>query len=440
MSKDANPHHISPWKVILVLLLIAGVIIAVGLAGYVPRKAQQESANAAAKEERDTLPKVLSARVKRAPADVDVSLPGTISPLVEASIYARAAGYVKKRYVDIGDRVKQGQLLADIEVPELDQQVAQARAALSQTRQQLAQAKASLLQSEAQRDLAKLTSERYTGLVSKGAVSRQEADVQLSTYKTADALVAAQESSVGAVDESIRQAQANLDRVLALQEFKSVRAPMAGVITVRNIEAGGLISAAGGGVGTSANPSAAGGASGNELFRLAQVNIVRILENVPQGNAVSITPGMTTEVTVVEFPNRKFQGKVARSSNSLDPASRTMLVEVHVDNPDGKLMPGMYAEVRFRSHRDTPPMLIPGDALITGTQGPRVAVLQDAPGAAPGAKKIHLQPVQIGRDYGAQTEITSGLTGNEIVVVNPGDDVREGAMVLTDPQKGAGKE
>ena len=173
---------------------------------------------------------------------------------------------------------------------------------------------------------------------------------------------------------------------------------------------------------------------------LAQVSTVRILENVPQANAVSIRPGMPTEVTVVEFPNRKFQGKVVRSSNSLDPASRTMLVEVHVPNGDGKLLPGMYADVKFRSHRDSPPVLIPGDALIAGTLGPRVAVLIDSPGSVPGTKKIHLQPVQIGRDYGAQTEITSGLTGDEIVVVNPGDEVREGAVVLIDTQKGAGKE
>ncbi len=436
---ETNQHHISAWKVILVIVLIVATVAGIGILGYFPRKEREAAANAAAREERDTLPRVLSAKVKQAPADVEVALPGTISAVSEASIYARAAGYVKKRYVDIGDRVKEGQLLAEIEAPELDQQVAQAKAAFSQSQQQIAQTRASLLQAQSQRDLAKITSERYAGLVAKGAVARQDADVQAATWKTSEAVVAAQEANVRAAEENVRQAQANLDRVTALQDYKSVRAPMAGIVTARNIDVGSLISASGAGQGVSANPSAAGGASGNELFRLAQTRTVRILESVPQSSAGSIVAGMKTEVTLVEFPNRKFEGKVVRSSNSLDPGSRTMLVEVQVANADGKLMPGMYAEVRFRNHRDTPPFLVPGDSVIGGTTGTRVAILEDAPGGQPGAKKIRLQAVQLGRDYGAQTEIIGGLTGNEIVVVNPGDDVREGAIVLADPQKGAGK-
>lgn len=436
---QTNQHHISAWKVILVIVLLAAIVAGVGILGYFPRQAREAAATEAAREERDTLPKVVSARVKRAPADVDIVLPGTISALTEASIYARAAGYVKKRYVDMGDRVKEGQLLAEIEAPELDQQVAQAKAAFSQAQQQIAQTKASLLQAQAQRDLAKITSERYSGLVSKGAVARQDADVQVATYKTADAVVAAQEANVRAAEENVRQAQANLDRVTALQEYKSVRAPMAGVVTARNIDVGSLISSSGGGQGASSNPTTGGGNNGNELFRLAQTKTVRILESVPQSSAGSIVPGMKTEISIVEFPNRKFEGKVVHSSNSLDPGSRTMLVEVQVPNADGKLLPGMYAEVRFRSHRDTPPFLVPGDAVIGGTTGTRLAILEDAPGGQQGAKKVRMQAVQIGRDYGAQTEIVGGITGNEIVVVNPGDDVREGAIVLADPQKGAGK-
>jgi multidrug efflux pump subunit AcrA (membrane-fusion protein) len=439
MSQESHPHHISAWKVILVIGFLVAAVAAIAVTGYIPRRERQRAANAAAQEVSESLPRVTSAMVRRAPADVDIALPGSISALSEASIYARAAGYVRKRHVDIGDRVKEGQLLAEIEAPELDQQVAQARAAFSQAQQQLAQVRAALVQAQAQRDLAKVTSERYSGLIAKGAVSRQDADVQQASFKTADALVAAQESSVRASEENIHQAQANLDRILALQEYKNVRAPMAGVITARNIEVGSLISATGGGQGASANPTAASGASGNELFRVAQTRTVRILESVPQSTAVSILPGMSTEVSVLEFGNRKFAGKVVRSSNALDPASRTMLVEVQVNNADGKLIPGMYAEVRFRSHRPSPPFLIPGDAVIAGAVGPRVAVLLDAADSKPGGKKVHLQAVQIGRDYGAQTEITGGLTGTEMVVVNPGDDVREGALVLADAQKGAGK-
>jgi RND family efflux transporter MFP subunit len=346
---------------------------------------------------------------------------------------------VKKRYADMGDRVKEGQILAEIEAPELDQQVAQARAAVSQAEQQLAQIKASLAQAQAQRDLAKVTSDRYTNLIAKGAVSRQDADVQQATAKTAEALVAAQEANVRAAEESIRQSRANLDRVLALQEYKNVRSPMSGILTARNVEVGSLISAGGGGQGVSANPAAVAGASGNELFRVAQTNIVRILENVPQTSAPSVRTGMSTDVTVNEFPDKIFEGRVARMSNTLDPNSRTMLVEVRVNNADGKLIPGMYAEVRFKSHRENPPFLVPGDSLIAGSAGMRVAILLDDPEAGSGAKKVHLQPVQLGRDYGAQTEIISGLTGTEIVVLSPGDDVREGARVVSELQKGAAK-
>lgn len=426
--KPPHEHHISPWKVVLVLLFLAGIVVAVALAGYIPRKHRDAAAAAVAEEEKTALPAVSSIKVTRAPSDVETVLPGTISPMVEASIYARAAGYVKKRYFDIGDRVREGALMAEIEAPELDQQVAQARAALAQVKQQLAQARASLVQAQSQRDLAKITADRYASLVARGAVARQDADTVQSNYRTSDALVAAQEANVRAVEENIGQSQANLDRVLALQEFKSVKAPFAGVVTARNVEAGSLISPSGGGLGASPmSPGAAPSNSGNEMYRVAQISTVRILENVPQANAPGIVSGMPAEVTVTEFPGRVFSGRVARTSNALDPNSRTMLVEVHVENRDGKLLPGMYASVRFRSHRDAPPLLIPGDAVIAGSAGNRVAVLEET--QQEDVRKVHIQPVSIGRDFGVQTEVLGGLQGSETIVVNPSDDVREGALV-----------
>jgi multidrug efflux pump subunit AcrA (membrane-fusion protein) len=438
--EEAHPHHISPVKVILILLLLAAVIIAVALAGYLPRKERVEAANAAAEAEKSTLPSVTSAKVVRAPEDTDILLPGTISPVVEASIYARATGYVKKRYADFGDKVTEGQLMAEIEAPELDQQVAQARASLAQVKQQFSQAQAAQIQAESQRDLAKVTSERYNKLVERGAVARQDADTQTATYKTANALVEAQKANVAAAQENVQQAQANLDRVLALADYKSVRAPFAGIVTARNVEVGSLISATGGGQGASPmNPASAPSAGGNEMFRVAQTGVVRILENVPQASAPGIQPGLPADVTVTEFPGRKFEGKVVRTSNALDATSRTMLVEVQVVNRDGRLLPGMYAEVRFRYHRESPPLLVPGDALIAGASGMRVAVLTDG---QDGSRKVHIQPVTTGRDYGAQTEILAGLQGGETVVVNPGDDVREGALVraqLMTEGRGAGR-
>ena len=439
-APEPHPHHISAGKVILVVLILAAVVAAVAVAGYLPRKAREAAANAAATSEKNTLPLVTTAKVRRAAADTTVSLPGDLQPLLESSIYARAAGYVRKRYVDIGDRVRAGQLMAEIDAPELDQQVAQARAAVSQSEQQLSQARAALLQAESQRDLAKLTAQRYNNLVGKGAVARQDADTQQSNYVTSDALVTAQQANVQAAADNVKQAQANLERVIALQDFKSVKAPFNGVVTARNVDAGALISPTGAGQG--ASPTSTGGtqaANGYEMFRVAQIGTIRILINVPQANAPGIRTGMPADVLVNEFPGRTFTGKVTRTANSLDPNSRTMLVEVQVPNPDGKLLPGMYSEVRFSSHRDSPPLLVPGDSLITANNGIQLAVLRDSEDGK--SKQIHLQTVKIGRDYGAETEVMSGLEGTETVVVNPGDEVHEGALVKTDSAgRGASKQ
>jgi RND family efflux transporter MFP subunit len=415
-------HHISRGKVVLVFLAITVLVVAIALVGYLPRHSRAEAAADAALEERTAIPTVTVALVKRSALDSELSLPGTISAIVEASIYARAAGYVRKRYVDIGDQVKAGQLMAELETPELDQQVAQARAAVSQARQQLTQAQASLVQAKAQRDLAKITAERYDNLIKRGAVARQDADQQDSTYQSAEALVNAGEASVGAATDNVSQAQANLDRVLALQAYQNVRAPFTGVVTVRNIDAGSLISASGAGQAAT---------TAMEMFRVAQIGTLRILIDVPQSDAPAIIIGMPADVLVNEFPGRVFTGKVTRTANALDPNSRTLPVQIEIPNADGKLFPGMYAQVKFKDHRATPPLLVPGDSIISGPQGPRVAVLENVSeqNLPKGAKRIHLQPVQIGRDYGAQTEIASGLTGGETVVVNPGDVVREGNLV-----------
>jgi len=433
-----HPHHISAGKIILVVLLLAILVGAVALAGYLPRKARAAAANAAATSEKNTLPLVTTAKVRRAAADTTVSLPGDLQPLLESSIYARAAGYVRKRYVDIGDRVRAGQLMAEIDAPELDQQVAQSRAAVSQAEQQLSQARAALVQAESQRDLAKVTAERYNNLVAKGAVARQDADTQQSNYKTADALVTAQQANVQASADNVKQSQANLERVIALQDFKNVKAPFNGVVTARNVDAGALISPSGAGQG--ASPTSTGGAqaaNGYEMFRVAQIGTIRILINVPQANAPGIYTSMPADVAVNEFPGRAFKGKVTRTANSLDPNSRTMLVEVQVPNPDGKLLPGMYSEVRFSSHRDSPPLLVPGDSLITANNGIQIAVLRDAEDGK--SKQIHLQTVKIGRDYGAETEVMSGLEGTETVVVNPGDEVHEGALVKAEAAPAGGR-
>jgi multidrug efflux pump subunit AcrA (membrane-fusion protein) len=438
-AEGRHEHHIPGGKLALAAVALIAIVGAVWLAGYLPRRDRANAAATVAGETQSAVPVVTAERVTRSPQDSVVVLPGNISAMSEASIYARAAGYVTKRYADIGDHVKAGQLMAEIETPELDQQVAQAQAQLAQARQQLSQNRASLIQAEAQRDLAKVTAQRYDNLVSRGAVARQDADQQESTWKSAEAIVSAQQASVSAGEENVHQSEANLERVTALRDYNKVRAPVAGVVTARNIDVGYLISATGAGQGGTPldMPGTQGQATaGNEMYRIAQTGTLRILVNVPQSAAPGIETGMAADVLVTEFQGRIFPGKVTRTSNSLDPNSRTLLTQVEIPNTDGKLYPGMYAQVRFRNHRDKPPLLIPGDALINGQAGTQVAIALEVPNQE--ARRIHLQTIQLGRDYGAQTEVLTGLEGGETVVVNPGDAVREGNLVKVE-LRGAGK-
>lgn len=429
---EDHPHHISRGKVVGIAVALVIVVVAAWLAGYLPRRSEEAAAAAAADQVRNDIPFVSTAVARSAPSDTEIVLPGSVSAVAEASIYSRASGYVSKRYVDLGDRVKQGQILAEIDAPDLDQQVAGARAAVAQARQQLGISNASLIQAESQRDLAKSTLARYEGLIKDGAVARQDYETQISTAKSAEALVEAQKANISAADENVRQAQANLDRVLALQEYKNIRAPFAGVVTARNVEVGYLISSNGGGQGTS--PVAQAGSSqsvpafGNELFRVAQPDMLRVFIGVPQSSTSALQIGMPAAITFAERPGQEFPGKVTRTSGTLDPAARTMTTEVQIPNSAGKLFPGMYASVHLQVHRDAPPLLIRGDAVIANASGVQVAVLHDAPQGG-GAKQVHMTPIQSGRDYGIDIEILSGLQPGAMVVANPSDVVREGAIV-----------
>jgi multidrug efflux pump subunit AcrA (membrane-fusion protein) len=311
---------------------------------------------------------------------------------------------------------------------------------VAQAEQQLGQAKAALIQAEAQRDLAKATLGRYEGLIKTGAVAQQDYETQVSNAKTADALVVSQRANISGSQQNVNQAQANLDRVIALQEFKNVRAPFDGVVTARNVDVGYLISSTGGGLGATpaTQPGASqNSASGNEMFRVAQVNNLRLYVSVPQSAAASIRIGMPAAILIAEMPGIEFPAKVTRTSNVLDPNTRTLLVEVEMSSQGGKLLSGMYATVRFRSHRDQPPLLVRGDTLIANASGTSAAVLTDA-GHGDGLKKVHMQRVQVARDYGAEAEISSGLRAGDMVVVNPGDEIREGAIVAPAKSGAAG--
>jgi RND family efflux transporter MFP subunit len=401
-ATPAPPSRRALWllAVILVVLIVVGF-----LKGYVPRQRNEATLAAEADSASKELPIVTVVGVERSAANGTLVLPGNIEAVTEAPVLARASGYIKRRYVDIGDRVKAGQLLAEIEAPELDQQVNQAKAALDQTRAALEQANANLNQGQAQAQLAKVTADRWKNLQSKGVVSRQENDTYQSQWTAAQANVSALEKAVTAAQSNIAAAQANLSRLTELQSYMSVRAPFAGVITVRNVDVGALVSEA-----------------NTLLFRIAQTDRLRTYVNVPQSDADSVHVGQIAHLAILDLAGHQFSGTVTRTANSLDPATRTLLTEVQVANSGGLLLPGMYAQVDLTTPRRNPPLLIAGDTLVVRSNGPQVGVV--------GADHIvHFQRLQLGRDYGDKIEVLSGLEAGQQVVVNPGDTVQEGAKV-----------
>ncbi len=384
------------------MMLLAAALF---LAGYLPRRQRDTALAEEAKQEAERLPVVAVVQVKRSPGTSELLLPGNTQAMTESPILARADGYLRRRLADIGDRVQAGQLLAEIEAPELDQQVMQAQAALQQAQAALGQAEAGLAQARANEQLAAVTASRWKLLEQRGVVSHQESDQQQANYKALSANVNASRAGVAASKQNIAAAEANLKRLLELQGYEKVRAPFSGVITLRNIDVGSLISA------------------GNTvLFRIAQIEALRTFINVPQANAPMVHVGDRATLLFQEFPRREFAGRITRTSNSLDPNTRTLLAEVQVANAQHLLLPGMYTQVRIAAPRSDPPLLIPGDALVVRANGTKVALLQ-------GGQKVHYQDVEVGRDYGTEMEILRGLQGGEFVIVNPTDDVREGARV-----------
>ena len=430
--------------IIAVLLLLALAVVGL-FAGYLPRRATTRALDSAATERKVTPPLVNVAKVTLAPRETEVSFPGSITPVTEAYVYARAAGYLKRRYVDIGDRVAAGQLLAEIDAPDLDQQVTQQQAAVAQAEGQLGQADATLQQLIATRDLAEITWKRYQVLTKTGAVSRQAGDTQETAAKTAAANVTAGEKNVVAAREFVSASKATLDRLFTLQGYEKVAAPFAGIVTARNVDVGALISASGSTQGPT-RPSLASPSdtpSSGEIFRVAQIDRLRVLVSLPQTEASGIQIGQSAKVTVEERPNRIFPGRITRTSNALDAASRTLLTEVQVENPTGVLLPGMYTTVRFITNRVVPPFLVPDASLVVEADGTTLAVLKPLDQATsakaisegvdktllPRSRLVHFEKVQPGRDYGTTLEILGGLRDGDYVVVDPGDVVREGAIV-----------
>jgi len=385
----------------LLLLLLGGFF-----AGYVPLQRRDALVRAEAVEHGNDLPRMEVLRVGRSSPKSELTLPATLQAVTEAPILARTDGYLKSRLVDIGDRVRTGQTLAEIDAPELDQQILQAVAAVEQAQAALEQAQASLEQGKSNRDLARITADRWKALAAQGVVSQQDNDQNQAQLVSQNANVQALEKAISAQRSNVAAAKANLARLQNVQSYRIVKAPFDGVIILRNVDVGALVS-----TGTTL------------LYRIAQTETLRTYVNVPQDNAGAIHLGQPAQITLSNFPGRRFNGKVARTANALDPSSRTMLVEVDVPNADGALFPGMYAEVDLSSARQNIPLLVPAAALIIRADGAQVALVSPE-------GVVHLRKISIGRDYGDRVEIAQGLEEGATIVSAPGDAAQEGAKIV----------
>lgn len=366
------------------LYILGGVALALlilFLIGFVPRYFHWQELKKEADD--DHLPSVTVMEVKADPNPIAFVLPSSIQAMHVTPIWARTNGYLIQFYADIGDHVEEGQLIANIDTPEIDAE--------------LLQAKADLESLQAKQEIARITADRWETLYKKNpeAIPRQEVDEKQATYVGAQADVLA--------------GKANVERLEKLQGFKNIYAPFKGIIIERNIDTGSLITA-----GSSNRPQ--------QLFKIAQTDIVRVFVNVPQYYFRKISDGVTADVTIREFPGRIFKGTVARNAEALDLIARTLLTEIHVDNHEGALLVGLYAEVKFSFIPDTTHFIIPTDAVIIRAGGPKVAVLNEN-------NHVHLVPVTIGRDYGKTIQITEGLKQNDRIVTNPSDRIKEGVAV-----------
>ena len=401
-AKVWNPSSATIWSIVF---LTAVLLVVAFLTGYIPLQKRRALIVGEAQQQEEAQPRVEVVEVGRSSRSSEMELPGNIQAFTEAPILARADGYLKRRMADIGDRVRSGQPLAEIEAPELDEQVQQAKANLQQARAALDQALANYTQGKSTAELARVTAERWGRLVARGVVSKQENDQYQAQYQAQAANLQALEKAIAAQRSTVSAAEANLARLEKVESYLVVKAPFDGVITLRNVDVGALVNA------------------GNTLlFRIAQTATLRTFVNVPQANAGLIRPGQTAHLTVSNLPGREFSGAVARTANALDPNSRTLLVEVHVPNADGALLPGMYARVDLSSTRTNPPMLIPSEALIVRADGVSVALVRPD-------HTVHLQKIQVGRDYGDRLEVSSGLKEGDMIIPNPGDAAREGLQV-----------
>lgn len=369
----------APTQRFLVVVMIAVFLVAGAAIAFALRLGERRSL--AKETEELAVPTVIVIQPKPEPPKQEIVLPSTLEAYTESPIYARTSGYVARWYKDIGSRVQKGQLLADIDTPEVDQELLQARAAKNQA--------------DAQLNLAKTSAARWETLRSMDAVAQQETDERSSAYAQAQAALAS--------------SRANVRRLEQLESFKHVYAPFAGTITKRNTDIGALINAGNSG-------------ANQELFVVAQISPVRVYVDVPEIYAPSVRPGLDASIELPSFPGQRFSGKVVRTADAIDPTTRTLRTEIDVPNHDGRLFPGSYGRVHFGVSVAATRMSVPVNALLFRGEGPRAAVVGTD-------RKVHLKKVVIGQDYGTDVEILGGIDPSDSIVLNPSDSLDEGQQV-----------
>jgi RND family efflux transporter MFP subunit len=371
LTEPTPPIRLRRILEVIILLIIAGLLI-----GLLPRWLAHRKLLAETRSE--AVPTVDVELPVAAKANLGTPLPADVEPFIDATIHARASGYLKSWYVDIGERVTNGQVLAEIDTPELTEQLAQARADLDQ--------------SAAARDLAKITTDRWTELLKTASVSEQETAEKKSDYVLKQA--------------NVESARANVQRLEDLKNFDRVTAPFDGVITARNTDIGQLIAAG----------------SGPELFRLAQIDPLRVYVRVPQVLVHAIKPGQKARLIFQDLPGREFEATVTRTAGAVDASSRTLQVELQVPNPRGEILAGSYAQVRFDESADANVLTLSDNALLFRAQGMQIAVVGPD-------NKVELHTVRLGRDFGNTIEVLSGVEATNRVIVNPPDGISEGMTV-----------
>jgi RND family efflux transporter MFP subunit len=385
-EQPSNPKK--GWLIAVLAFVVVAIVV---ISGIVPRV----RARSTLRNETNQLavPAVIVAQPKKSAPGQEVILPANIQAFRDAPIYARTNGYLKRWYVDIGARVKSGQLLAEIDTPEVDQQLHQARADLGTA--------------EANMHLSEITASRYQGLLKSDSVSQQDADNATGDFAAKKAIV--------------QSAQANLRRLEELQSFEKIYAPFDGVITARNTDIGQLINS-GSSTGTK-----------SELFHIAAPGKLRVYVNVPEIYSRAAKPGLKADLTLDEFPGRRFEGTLVRTADAIDLSSRTLLVEIEVNNPTGELLTGAYAAVHLKLPGSVSTFTIPVNTLLFRSEGLRVAVVKD--------NKAELVSLTLGRDFGSEVEVLVGLKGDENLIVNPPDSIVSGQQVRlasnAEPMKGA---